>query len=279
MSYRKVAFVFSPTSAHEAVGVTINRTIGGERLILLDPFLLLDHVQIDPSQSSSEIGFPRHPHRGIETLSYVLKGQVAHKDSLGNEGRVGSGGSQWMTAGNGIWHEEMLVPTAEGGEFLQLWFNLPQSQKRIKPGCVGAPADTVPVKSVPGGVVRVVAGEFEGVTGPFQDIAVTPVVLDVTIEANTTLALPAPAGVAAFAYVVEGEALSDGKSASAPQLMVFSDGDNASVTAGTNGARFLFVTGRPLNEPVLQFRSLVMNTVEDIRETLDLIDSGEFGKG
>ncbi len=276
MSSRKVAFVFPPTVADEAPGVTIRRTIGGERLVLLDPFLLLDHVTIDPAKSGGEVGFPRHPHRGIETLSYVLAGQVAHKDSLGNEGQVGPGGSQWMTAGNGIYHAEGLIPDDDGGEFLQLWFNLPRSQKRIPAAYVGAPADTIPVVETEIYTVRVVAGTFADATGPFRGIAVAPTVLDVYLSANQSITLPAPAGETAFAYVTAGTLIADGKTAMTPELMAFTDGDDVTVSAGENGARFLFVAATPLNEPVLQYRSLVMNTVEDIRETLQMMEDGTF---
>ena len=276
MSSRKVAFVFPPTVADEAPGVTIRRTIGGERLVLLDPFLLLDHVTIDPAKSGGEVGFPRHPHRGIETLSYVLAGQVAHKDSLGNEGQVGPGGSQWMTAGNGIYHAEGLIPDENGGEFLQLWFNLPQNQKRIPAAYVGAPADTIPVMDTAHYRVRVVAGTFGDATGPFRGIAVNPTVLDVHLNANESITLPSAQGETAFAYVTAGKLLADGKTAVTPELMVFTDGDGLTVLAGETGARFLFVAAKPLNEPVLQYRSLVMNTVEDIRETLDMIENGTF---
>jgi quercetin 2,3-dioxygenase len=196
MKNRQAGFVFAPTPTDEAPGVTIRRAIGGERMAILDPFLLLDHPTV--AASSDVVGFPRHPHRGIETLSYVLVGEVGHKDSLGNEGTVGAGGAQWMTAGNGIFHEEMLIPGPDGAEFLQLWFSLPRDQKRIAPAYVGAQANEVPEVVVVGATVRVVAGSFQGVEGPFHGIAVQPTVLDVSLEAGQSLDIPTAAGEAAI---------------------------------------------------------------------------------
>ncbi len=277
MSHRKVAFVFSPTQVDEARGVTIRRTIGGESLVPLYPFLLLDHVTLNLSQGGGVIGLPGHPHRGIDTLSYVLRGQVAHKNSLGNDGQVGPDGSQLMNAGNELFHEEMLIPFAQGGEFLQLWFNMPSAQKRISPAYVSAEPDTIPeMTDASGASVRVIAGYFDGKPGPFQGIAVRPTVLDVKLPARTVIELPAPAGEKAFAYVVEGEAICGDKSAKSPQLMVLTSGRGAIISAGSEGARFLFVSARPLDEPVVQYPSVVMNTVDDVKETLELIETGEF---
>ena len=281
MTSRKPAFMFVPTQTDEAKGVTINRVIGGERIAILDPMILLDHASI--AAGSEVVGFPRHPHRGIETLSYVIEGEVGHKDSIGNEGIVGPGGSQWMTAGNGIWHEEMLKPSEHGAEMLQLWFSLPRDQKRIKPGYQGGPSESIPVHESEGAVVRVVAGSFEGVAGFFNGIAVKPTVLDVTLSANATLEIPTNTGEAAFLYVIRGTAILEDdlephtKSAPAPRAIMLTDGDVVSIKGGAEGARFLFVAAKPLNEPILQYRSFVMNTPEDIHETLDLIHQGVFG--
>lgn len=275
MSSRLAAFSYVPTGVSEADGVTINRVIGGDRMAILDPFILLDHASINAS--SDVVGFHRHPHRGIETLSYVITGEVGHKDSLGNEGFVGPGGTQWMTAGNGIWHEEMMKPGPEGAEMLQLWFSLPADRKRIPAGYVNGPSSDVPEVSVPGGAVRVVAGSFQGVSGIFQNIAVKPTVLDVRLEAGASVAIPTDADEQAFLYVVRGSATSGGHTATEPKVIVFSSGEVVEVTAGVNGTRFLFCSAKPLDEPILQYRSFVMNTPEDIRETLAMIGDGTFG--
>jgi redox-sensitive bicupin YhaK (pirin superfamily) len=278
MKHRTIAFAFAPSVADEAKGVIRRRSIGGERLALLDPFLLLDHVTVDPAHDGGEIGFPRHPHRGIETLSYVIDGEVSHRDSLGNEGRVGAGGTQWMTAGNGIYHEEMLSPGADGGEFLQLWFNLPRSQKRIPAAYAGVPGANVPTVAGDGYSVRVVAGEFAGVTGAFVGIAVGPTVLDLTIEPGHSVTIPTTEGEAALSYLIRGSIPDAPKDDAGPQLLVFTDGSELTLTAGADGARLLFAAARLLNEPVLQYRSLVMSTPEDIQETYEMMASGHFAQ-
>lgn len=276
MNSRKAAFTFAPTPAHEAQGVTILRAIGAERMAILDPFLLLDHASIPAN--SDMVGFPRHPHRGIETLSYVLEGEVGHRDSLGNEGKVSAGGAQWMTAGNGIFHEEMLLPGETGAEFLQLWFSLPQHLKRIPAAYSGAPSETIPHVDAEGVTVRIVAGHFNGMAGPFQDIAVKPTILDVTIESGCRMFIPSTLGDAAVAYVVRGQIMVDDQTVTAPELIVFTDGDSIPLHAGPEGGRLLYVSAKPLYEPILQYRSLVMNTPEDIRESLQMIEAGTFGK-
>ena len=277
MASREACIIFEPTLADEAQGVTIRRSIGGERLALLDPFLLFDHVTVAPD-AADVIGFPRHPHRGIETLSYVIKGFVAHKDSLGNEGEVDAGGSQWMTAGNGIFHEEMVRQADGEGEFIQLWFNLPAAKKRVPPAYIGAGAAASPVVEGDGCRVRVVCGTFNGKSGPFEGIAVQPTVLDVTLSPNAAIHVPSSKGRAAFCYVFGGVATCGDRLVPASRILVLSDGDDTMLSAGPEGSRFLFVEANRVHEPVLQYRSLVMNTVEDIRETLEMIDSGNFGK-
>lgn len=272
MSERKAGIIFEPTIADEAKGVEIRRAIGGERVALLDPILLLDHPSIAPG--SPTVGFHRHPHRGIETLSYVLRGSVQHRDSMGNAGTVGVGGAQWMTAGNGIYHEEMLISGDDGAEFIQLWFNLPRDKKRIPAAYVGVEGSEIPIIGKP--PVCVIAGEYGGRRGPFQGIAVNPTVLDVTRGAGESIQIPTEPGAAAFAYVVRGSVSVEDRTADAASLVILTDGEQVTFTAGDAGARFLFVSAQPLNEPVLQYRSLVMNTVEDIRETLDMMDAGTF---
>lgn len=274
MKQRMPGFVFAPTSVDEAEGVTIKRAIGGERLAILDPFILLDHARIEPG--SDVVGFPRHPHRGIETLSYVIAGEVGHKDSKGNEGKVGPGGSQWMTAGDGIFHEEMLIAGPDGAEFLQLWFSLPREQKRIPAAYIGAPALSIPQLIDKGVAVRVVAGAYGETEGVFRGIAVNPTVLYFEVPSSANLEFESRPGEAAFIYAVRGSFDMSGVRITSPSLAVLTDGDSVSLTSGAEGTQFLFVSSMPLQEPILQYRSFVMNTVEDIRETLDLIESGSF---
>jgi redox-sensitive bicupin YhaK (pirin superfamily) len=286
-TFRPVAFVADPTAAEEAEGVTIRRTVGGERLVLLDPYLLLDHLYAPAGTEPRAVGFPRHPHRGIETLTYVFTGgKVHHRDSLGNDDAIGAGGSQWMTAGGGIFHEEMLeAAPGEEVEALQIWFNLPAAEKMKRPAYQAAKDGDVPEVALPGGAsVRVVSGTVGGATGPFTGIAVRPTYVDVRLPAGASVELPAPAGETAFAYVVRGGVtFGDGagaKAAAGPQLAVFgTGGDTVRATASGDGeARFVFVSARPLNEPVLQYRSLVLNTVDQVREALKDIENGTFAK-
>lgn len=282
MATRPVGIVMEPEEAHEAPGVLIQRTIGSDKLVLLDPVLLLDHLGVDTNAGATPvIGFPRHPHRGIETLTYVFAGRMQHKDSLGNEDTVGRNESQWMTAGGGIFHEEMVETVDGGHNSLQIWFNLPAAEKRKAPHYQAARSFEIPELELPGGgVVRVVAGAFQGTNGAFQEIAVRPTYLDVTLSAGSDVILPAPSGQMAFAYLHEGAASfgEPEKSAEAPRLIIFGDGDDARVRATDREARFIFVSARPLGEPVLQYRSLVMNTVDQMKEALEDLERGTFAQ-
>lgn len=282
---RPVGIVMDPTQADEAEGVTIRRTVGSERLIYLDPFLLLDHLHVAPADETRSVGFPRHPHRGIETLTVVYAGRVHHRDSLGNDDGIGAGGSQWMTAGGGIFHAEMLEVGPEGNEALQLWFNLPAAEKRKPAAYRAAVAEGVPAVDLPGGgSARVIAGSFEGTAGAFDGIAVRPTVLDVALPAGATVELPAPEGESTVAYLLRGRATfgegGGAKEAKAPQLVIFDEQGGSGVRATTaEDSHLLFVSARPLREPVLQYRSLVMNTVGEIRQALADIEAGTFAPG
>lgn len=276
MKPRQAAFVYSPNEFEEEKGVNIYRSIGGERLAILDPIILLDHVKTDPG--SGRIGFSRHPHRGIETVSYVVEGEVGHSDSLGNEGVVGADGTQWMNAGNGIWHEEMLISGRGGGEMLQLWFSLPRARKRVSPTYTNGPTETIPVEKSSGATVRVIAGQYGETYGLFHGIETRPTILSITLDADASLDFPSKIGESAFAYFFRGSAFCGNKRADSPQMMILTDGGSLELRAGPEGARLLFVSARPLEEPILQYRSFVMNTPEDIQETVDMIESDTFAK-
>lgn len=268
-----------PGVVEEAPGVHIGRTIGSDRLILLDPFLLLDHMQVGDAAAPS-IGFPRHPHRGIETLTWMVAGRVHHTDSLGNDDSVGAYEAQWMTAGKGIFHSEMLEQTAEGCEGLQLWFNLPAAQKFVPAGYQAARKADIPVVTTDGVSVAVVAGTFQDTTGPLDKIAVRPTVLGVKLEPGASVTLPAPAGTNAFAFVHQGTVSdSTGKAVAATQLAIFTDGEDVTLTASTEdaeGAQLLFCAAKPLNEPVFLYRSLVLSNVDQMAEALDDLENGTF---
>lgn len=275
MPTRSVAFVATPTEAAEAPGVTILRSIGSDRMVLLDPLLLMDHLTLVPSAGNAPVGFPRHPHRGIETLTYVFRGRVQHRDSLGNQSAVGPGGTQWMTAGDGIWHEEMLVPEGEGTEALQVWFSLPLNEKRKPAGYLAAQAPEVPEVRREGALIRVVCGEFGGQRGPVDGIAVQPLYLDVQLSGGTSVEIPVPSGDLTVAYVARGSVVFGDQTITSGHLVTFATGDSVVATSEAE-SRFILISAAPLNEPVVQYRSFVMNTVDDIGETLRMIADGTF---
>ena len=280
MATRPVAIIMEPTEAQEAPGVLIRRTIGAEKMILLDPFLLLDHLGIDPKGAGDNpLGFPRHPHRGIETLTYVMQGAMKHSDSMGNDDTVGEGESQWMTAGGGLFHSETPEVKNGGHNSIQIWFNLPADQKMMPPAYHPARnADIPEVTGAGGSVVRVIAGEFAGTAGAFQGIAVHPTYLAVHLPAGASVTLPAKPSATAFAYIYKGKAAfgEEAKEVEAARLVVFADGDGVIAQAGDADAEFIFVSATPLNEPVFQYRSLVLNTVDQMKQALDDLAQGTF---
>ena len=287
MTTRRVGIVMEPQETDEAKGVRIRRTIGSEKLVLLDPFLLLDHLTVPPTGGEiNAVGFPRHPHRGIETLTYAFTGRVQHTDSKGHDDIINTPGSQWMTAGSGIFHSEMFEAGAEGCEGLQIWFNLPAALKTARPDYHPAQPDALGVAHLDGGATaHVVAGELGGVKGPFQEIAVRPLYADIYLPAGATVTLPAPTGETTFAYLYRGAATfgegagNDTQSVEAARLVILCDGEGVTVQAtGTEEARFIFVSARPLGEPVVQYRSLVLNTVEQVRQAIDDLEAGVFDK-
>jgi len=288
-SPRRVERVIEPQPVMEGAGVRLRRSIAGAALDYLDPFLLLDHFQSD-DPSDYLAGFPWHPHRGIETVTYMLAGEVDHRDSMGNAGAIGAGDVQWMTAGGGIMHEEMPRPGADSkmGGF-QLWVNLPASLKMTKPRYQDVPSVSIPeVRRDDGTVVRVVAGQVDGVTGAVTEIHAEPEYLDVSLPAGVHFSQPVPQGHAAFAYVFDGEGAFgvsadlgyrgelDGVLLAAPRLAVFGDGDEVRVEAGGGPVRFLLVSGRPLGEPIARYGPFVMNTREELELALRDLRSDTF---
>ncbi len=276
---RKVAKVVEPQAVVEGAGVRLKRSIGTATLDHLDPFLLLDHFDAkDPA--AYQAGFPLHPHRGIETVTYLLTGTVRHKDTLGNAGELGPGDVQWMTAGRGIMHEEMPQLQPEGIAGFQLWVNLPKEQKMMAPRYQNLNASEVPVIQRPdGATLRIIAGSIDGVSGPVSEIAAAPVYLDVSVATSGSFSLPVPRGHAAFAYVFEGAGRFGADSeddVASPCLVVWHDGDSVSVRAGESGVRFLLVSGKPLNEPIARYGPFVMNTEAEIEQTLRELQQGTF---
>jgi quercetin 2,3-dioxygenase len=227
----------------DGAGVKLRRVIASSRLDYLDPFLLLDHFGSD-NPDDYIAGFPEHPHRGMETVTYVLAGVVNHKDSLGHSGTIGPGDVQWMTAGSGIMHEEM--PQLRGGRLagFQLWVNLPAKLKMTKPRYQEITAAQIPeVVREDGSRIKVIAGAFDNVHGPVAGVAADPTYLDFSLPPGVAIEHTIPRGHTAFAYIFEGGAAFAGTDVVAPNLVVFSDGDSLEIHAGKKAARFLLISG------------------------------------
>ena len=273
---RRTLRVIEPQAVVEGAGVRLKRSIGTRTLDYLDPFLLLDHFQ-SKNRADYEAGFPLHPHRGIETVTYLLAGAVRHRDTLGNAGEIGPGDLQWMTAGRGILHEEMPQIRPEGVAGFQLWVNLPAKQKMIAPRYQNINANEInEIRRDGGATIRVIAGTVDGVTGPIGGIAAEPTYLDISLASGGSFVQPIARGHSAFAYVFEGEARFGDNLVAAPKLVVWYDGDSVEVRAEKIPARFLLVSGKPLNEPIARHGPFVMNTSEEIEQTLRELRDGTF---
>lgn len=275
---RRVENIIEPQPVVEGAGVRLKRSIGTHTLDYLDPFLLLDHFA-SKNPDDYQAGFPLHPHRGIETVTYVLSGVVAHRDTLGNSGSIGAGDVQWMTAGGGIMHEEMPQVRAEGIDGFQLWVNLPAKLKMARPRYQEIRSADIPEVKVDGGAkVRVVTGTIDGAKGPVAGIAADPTYLDISIPAQTSFTHQITRGHTAFAYIFEGEAMfgDDHQEIRDTRLVVWGDGDYVRVATGESSARFLLVSGKPLNEPIARYGPFVMNTREEIEQALADLRHGTF---
>jgi quercetin 2,3-dioxygenase len=263
----------------EGAGVHLRRSFSNPEVPLFDPFLLLDRFgSTNPADYLA--GFPWHPHRGIETVTYVLNGTVAHGDTLGNQGVIGPGDVQWMNSGSGIIHQEMPQRTEGLMEGFQLWVNLPAREKMSTPAYRGLTAREFPsVSDDAGNRVTVVAGKHAGVEGPVQGIPVDPTYLDVHVPAGGTFELPMHAGHTAFAHAVAGSGSfggHDGAAVPAGETVLFGDGESVRATAADGGFRFLLVTGRPLHEPVAWYGPIVMNTRDQLQTAMRELDNGQF---
>jgi redox-sensitive bicupin YhaK (pirin superfamily) len=300
MSIRPVKRISQSTPTIEGAGVKLRRAFGFGDPSEFDPFLMMDDFRGD-KPSDYLAGFPWHPHRGIETITYVLAGTVDHGDSLGNRGALGAGDVQWMTAGSGILHQEMPKGDAKGRMHgFQLWANLPSSLKMTSPRYQDVPAQAIPeIVDDDGTSVRVICGDFRGKTGPVDGIAAEPRYLDVSVPPNKRKTLTVETYRQAFAYIFEGSGTFAG--ASEPfgvlhekeidgeellvrsqvgnrSLVVFDSGDEVSVQAGDRGIRFLLVSGRPIKEPVAWHGPIVMNTQDEIRRAVAELRDGTFIK-
>jgi redox-sensitive bicupin YhaK (pirin superfamily) len=272
---RRVERVVRGHAASDGAGVRLNRVIGNPDLPELDPFLLLDEFRSD-SAADYLAGFPDHPHRGFETVTYMLAGRMRHGDNQGNTGLLVPGSVQWMTAGRGIVHSEM--PEQENGlmQGFQLWVNLPARDKMTTPRYQDIAPERIPEVASDGSLVRVIAGAFAGVRGPVQAEATQPLYLDVRMEAGAAVDVLVPADHNAFAYVYEGSARIGGRDIAAGELAVLSRGDEARTAALDVGARLILVAGKPLEEPVARYGPFVMNTPEEIHQAVRDFSAGRF---
>jgi quercetin 2,3-dioxygenase len=278
---RHVARVVRGQPTSDGAGVKLTRVIGQRDLDTLDPFLLLDEFRSD-SASDYIGGFPNHPHRGFETVTYMLAGRMRHGDNQGNSGLLTPGSVQWMTAGRGIVHSEM--PEQENGLMwgFQLWVNLPAKDKMTAPRYQDIAPERIPeTEPAPGVHVRVLAGTIGAVTGPVSGIAVEPVYFDIALQAGARFSAPVPASHNAFAYVYAG-AVDVGPADAARridrgELAVFDrEGDDVLLSAGTEPVRLILVAGKPLGEPVAKYGPFVMNTQEQIVEAIRDYQAGKF---
>jgi len=294
---RIVRYVLRGNWTRDGAGVRLYRVFGGVELAeLLDPFLLLDHFG---SRYPHEylMGFPWHPHRGIETVTYLLKGEVHHEDSTGNKGVIRSGDLQWMTAGSGIFHEEMPKPgrvrigdaEVEDPEVngFQLWVNLPRSQKMVNPKYRNLIRENVPIATLEtGGKAAVIAGRirvpnYGVIEGPITDLTVPVQYMDVQLPEESSFNYHVKDGYTAIAYVIEGAARFDkvGRTASSRELVVYSrDGEDITVETGDKPVRFLLLAGRPLGEPIAWYGPIVMNTWDEVMEAFEELRKGTFIK-
>ena len=279
---RKVIEIIKPQTVTEGAGVRLKRSIATATLDHLDPFLLFDHFGTDNPDDYIK-GFPMHPHRGIETVTYMINGHVNHKDSIGNSGSIGSGDIQWMTAGGGIMHEEMPQPAQGEMVGFQLWVNLPARLKMTKPRYQDILSNQIPEVTREDGVkIRVIAGEVDGVRGAISEIFADPVYLDVSIPAKGSFSHPVEKEHTAFAYVFEGRGFfgsdenAQQSSVSQPGLVVFDEGDYIQAGAANEPVRFLLISGKPLNEPIARYGPFVMNTQEEIQQALKDLKNGTF---
>ncbi len=284
--FRKILQVIEPQYVIEGAGVLLRRSFGPNRTNLYDPFLLFDHFAFNDPKEGPIQGFPTHPHRGIETVTYMLEGNVRHRDSLGNLGVIGPGDVQWMTSGSGILHEEMPKRSPNGlVTGFQLWVNLPARLKMSQPRYQEVTENDIPVIEMDGAKIRLVAGQLDGQTGPVTEIANQPLYMDISLEANTLLELPVETDHFALVYLFEGEALfgldekDEGEFVKSVRMLVLSEGDYFRVQTGPgSAARFMLMAGAPFREPIAPYGPFVMNTQEEIQQALHDLRNGTFVK-
>lgn len=276
---RTIAQIIEPQTAIEGAGVRLLRSISPKVSNFFDPFLLFDHFAFNDPLEGPLRGFPTHPHRGIETVTYMLEGATAHRDSLGNAGLIGPGDVQWMSAGRGILHEEMPRRSEAGNIYgFQLWVNLPSRLKMSEPRYQEVTAATIPTYEKDGARIRIVAGTVDGVSGPVTDIAAAPLYMDVELAPASEWQFPIPNGHTLVTYVFEGEGVFSGETVNAVNMVKYNDGDHLTVKTENSPVRFMLMAGAPFKEPIVPYGPFVMNTIEEIQQTLRELRNGTFAR-
>lgn len=275
---RKITSIIPARTMSEGVGAIVHRTIGTQELDHLDPFLLLDEFTSEGGKDGG--GFPNHPHRGFETVTYMIDGRMEHADNKGHRGIIGPGAIQWMTAGSGLVHSEL--PANEADEpirGMQLWLNLPASDKMKAPRYQEVATEDIPEVALnAGGKIRIVAGSFNDVAGAASDIAVEPLYLDIHLAPNGTVTIPLPMDHTGFVYGLEGgfKVGGDADTIEARTLGIMGSGDKIALQAGATSARLLLIAASPLKEPMARHGPFVMNTREEIMQAFDDYRAGKF---
>lgn len=279
---REISRIFNSRPTLEGAGVHLKRAFGYGETPLFDPFLMLDDFRSDTPEHYLK-GFPWHPHRGIETITYVLRGDVEHGDSMGNRGVISSGDVQWMTAGSGIIHQEMPQGDQAGAmQGFQLWANLPAREKMMDPRYRDVKAGQIPVVELEDGVrARVISGAVAGTQGPVRDIVTDPEYLDITVPPRTRFEHPTAPGHTVVVYVISGTGYFDERRTRAvgnEGLVLFGAGDRVVVSSGEEPVRFLLLSGQPIGEPIAWQGPIVMNTQDQLRTAFEEYDTGTFIK-
>jgi redox-sensitive bicupin YhaK (pirin superfamily) len=273
---RQIQNILNRRLTLEGAGVKLKRVLGNDGASTLDPFLLLDHFGSEDPEDYIK-GFPWHPHRGMETVTYMWTGEVEHGDSMGNKGVIKSGDVQWMTAGSGIIHQEMPQKYVGLMQGFQLWVNLPAKKKMVDPKYRGIVKEQIPMVQKDGVKIKVIAGKVDGTQGPVRDLAIDIEYFDVKLASGKTFEHTTTKEDTVFAYIVEGSVEVQGKTITQGQCIVFGEGDFAKISS-KNISRFLFVSGEPLNEPVAWRGPIVMNTQEELDKAFGELDAGTFIK-
>jgi len=296
---RKIRKVLKGKPTIEGAGVHLKRVFGFSEVPLFDPFLLLDDFRSDNPDHYVK-GFPWHPHRGIETITYVLKGDVEHGDSLGNKGIISSGDVQWMTAGSGIIHQEMPKGDGNGKMYgFQLWANLPSREKMMDPRYRDVANEQIPEVKLPNDTtIKIISGEVSGVKGPVRDIVIDPEYIDVTVPANSEYRHPTKQGHTVFAYIIDGQGyfcrekdpftyeveginyfdIQRDPFVGNGTIVLFADGDEIMVFTEKHKVRFLLISGKPIGEPVAWYGPIVMNTHDELQIAFEEYKQGTFIK-